>query len=279
MDLEVIYVKKYKIGEVGKEFGVSIDALRFYEKKGFLKPQKDKDTGFRFYTYEDFGIFLAIKNFRQMGFHVKEIGSIFNGLELDDMIKKCNDKITEKEETIKKLELEIKQINEFMGLLKKYKKEDRQWFIESTETYYLLRHIHLDKGTLCVNPLLKEWLSFLPTVYPALYIPLEQYKLKTICDSYWVMAIPEMKMREYELPIDESVLQVDMGECLNYLYEKEANEPLSNLILEEPLQIIENLGYNLNGDILCRYVCETKEQERVIEHYIIMLPIISKGEK
>ncbi len=42
MDLEVIYMKKYKIGEVGKEFGVSIDALRFYEKKGFLKPQKIK---------------------------------------------------------------------------------------------------------------------------------------------------------------------------------------------------------------------------------------------
>lgn len=91
------------------------------------------------------------------------------------------------------------------------------------------------------------------------------------------MAIPEVKMREYELPMDESVLQVDMGECLNYLYEKDANEPLSNLILEEPLHIIENLGYNLNGDILCRYVCETKEQERIIEHYIIMIPIISKG--
>lgn len=89
-------MKKYKIGEVGKEFGVSIDALRFYEKKGFLKPQKDKDNGFRFYTYEDFGVFLAIRSFRQMGFHVKEIGSVFNGLEYDDIMKKCNDKIAEK---------------------------------------------------------------------------------------------------------------------------------------------------------------------------------------
>ncbi|MEH7462330.1 MerR family transcriptional regulator [Bacillus thuringiensis] len=271
-------MRKYKIGEVGKEFGVSIDALRFYEKKGFLKPQKDKDTGFRFYTYEDFGLFLAIKNFRQMGFHVKEIGSIFNGLELDAIIKKCNDKIAEKNETIKKLELETKQINEFISLLEEYKQEDRQWFIKPAGTYYFLKHVHLDEGTLCVNPLLKKWLAFLPTVYPALYIPLEQYKMKNMNDSYWVMAISELKMKECQLPIDGSVLQVDMGECLHYLYEKDANEPLSELILDEPLHIIEEHGYTLNGDILCRYVCETKGQGRTVEHYIIMIPItMAKG--
>ncbi|MBJ8080798.1 MerR family transcriptional regulator [Bacillus wiedmannii] len=267
-------MKKYKIGEVGKEFGVSIDALRFYEKKGFLKPQKDKDNGFRFYTYEDFGVFLAIRSFRQMGFHVKEIGAVFNGLEFDDIINKCSDKITEKNEAIKQLEIETKQINEFINLLKEYKKEDKQWMIKPAGTYFFLKHVHLNDGTLCVNPLLKKWLNFLPTVSPALCIPLEEYKIKNIDNSYWVMAISEVKMKECQLPIDESVIQVNMGECLHYLFEKDVNEPLSALILDEPLYIMQSQGYALNGDILCRYVCETKSEKRTVDHYIIMIPII-----
>ncbi|MBJ8053554.1 MerR family transcriptional regulator [Bacillus cereus] len=272
-------MRKYKIGEVGKEFGVSIDALRFYEKKGFLKPQKDKDTRVRFYTYEDFGVFLAIKSFRQMGFHINEIGSIFNGLEFDDIVKKCNEKIVEKNEAIKRLELETKQITEFMSLLKEFKQEDRKWYIRQAGTYYFLKHVQLNEGTLCVNPLVKKWLAFLPTVYPALYIPLEQYKMKNTNNSYWGMATSELKMNECQLPIDESVLQVDMGECLYYLYEKDASEPLSALILDEPLHIIQELGYTLNGDILCQYVCETKGQGRIVEHYTIMIPVIMIKDK
>ncbi|QWG45546.1 MerR family transcriptional regulator [Bacillus mycoides] len=270
-------MKKYKIGEVGKEFGVSIDALRFYEKKGFLKPQKDKDNGFRFYTYEDFGVFLAIRSFRQMGFHVKEIGSVFNGLEYDDIMKKCNDKIAEKNEAIKQLELETKQINEFMNLLQEYKQEDKRWVIKQAETYYFLKHVHLSEGTLYANPLLKTWLNFLPTVSPALCIPLEEYKMKNIDNSYWVMAISELKVKECQLPMDDSVIQIDMGECLNYLYEKDVNEPLSSLILDEPFHLMQEQGYALNGDVLCRYVCETKSQDKTVEHYIIMIPIIKSN--
>lgn len=270
-------MKKYKIGEVRQEFGVSIDALRFYEKKGFLNPQKDNETGFRYYTYEDFGVFLSIKNYRQMGFQLKEIGSIFNGLELENIISKCNNKIAEKNEAIKILELEAKLITEYVSSLKEYSTENRQWFIKTVESYYLLKHVHIDNGTLCVNPLLKIWLNFLPVVYTALFISQNHYQTKSINDSYWVMAIPESKMKEYELPFDDSVLKIDMGECFHYLYEKDVNEPLSTLILHEPLEIIYKLGYTLNGDILCRYVCETKHDDKTIDNYVIIFPIIKSG--
>ena len=114
----------------------------------------------------------------------------------------------------------------------------------------------------------------MPTVSTALCIPLEEYKMKYIENSYWVMAISELKMKECQLPIDDSVFQIEMGECLHYLYEKDVNEPLSSLILDEAFQIMQEQGYSLNGDILCRYVCETKSQDKTVEHYIIMIPIM-----
>lgn len=161
-----------------------------------------------------------------------------------------------------------------MNLLQEYKQEDQRWVIKQAGMYYFLKHVHLNEGTLYVNPLLKQWLNFLPTVSTALCIPLEEYKTKDIDNSYWVMAISELKMKEYKLPMDNSVFQINMGECLHYLFEKDVNEPLSSLILDEPLHIMQEQGYSLNGDILCRYVCETKNQDKTVEHYIIMIPII-----
>ena len=64
---------------------------------------------------------------------------------------------------------------------------------------------------------------------------------------------------------------------MNYLYEKDVNEPLSSLILDEPFHIMQEQGYALNGDVLCRYVCETKSQDKTVEHYIIMIPIMKSN--
>ncbi|MGJ7910146.1 MerR family transcriptional regulator [Neobacillus sp. LXY-1] len=267
-------MKKYKIGEVGKEFGVSLDALRFYEKKGFLKPQKDQESGFRYYTYDDFGTFLAIKTFRQMGFQVKDIGSIFNGFDLNGIISTCNNKIAQKKEEIKNLEKEVRKISEYVQLLQEYKSDDKRWIIETAETYYLLKHVQMDNGTLCENPLFKIWLNYSPSVYSAIYIPKNQIQFQDFKGCYWVMAIAESKIREYQAPVDDSVIKLTMGKCFKYFYSKDVNETMSMKKIEELIAVIHSLGYTQNGDILCRYVCETKQQEKTFENYVIIIPII-----
>ena len=41
--------EKYKIGELAKKFGVSVQTIRFYEEKGLLTPTKDEHSGYRYY--------------------------------------------------------------------------------------------------------------------------------------------------------------------------------------------------------------------------------------
>ena len=54
---------------------------------------------------------------------------------------------------------------------------------------------------------IKEMVEFLAnSVSTALCIPLEEYKMKNIDNSYWVMAISESKMKECQLPMDDSVI-------------------------------------------------------------------------
>ncbi len=62
-----------KIGEVATRTGVSVDALRFYEAKGLIKPQRAAN-GYRFYPEQTLELVGYIKLAQQLGFSLKEIG-------------------------------------------------------------------------------------------------------------------------------------------------------------------------------------------------------------
>lgn len=69
-----------KIGEFSKLSHLTIKALRFYEKRGLLIPQKvDEQTGYRFYETSQLKDAARIKSYRQLGLSIEEIKAIFKG--------------------------------------------------------------------------------------------------------------------------------------------------------------------------------------------------------
>jgi len=62
-----------RIGEVATRAGVSVDALRFYEEKGLIKPQRSAN-GYRRDPQETLQLVGYIKLAQQLGFSLKEIG-------------------------------------------------------------------------------------------------------------------------------------------------------------------------------------------------------------
>lgn len=62
-----------RIGEVAKHTGVSVDALRFYEERGLIKPQRTAN-GYRLYPREILQLVGYIKLAQQLGFSLAEIG-------------------------------------------------------------------------------------------------------------------------------------------------------------------------------------------------------------
>lgn len=62
-----------RIGEVAARTGVSVDALRFYEKKQLIKTQRTAN-GYRSYPEETLQLVGYIKLAQQLGFSLAEIG-------------------------------------------------------------------------------------------------------------------------------------------------------------------------------------------------------------
>ena len=107
--------KYYKIGEIAKLYGISIDALRYYEDLGLIAPKRGSN-GYRYYSINHIQKLNTIRDLRAIGFSMEEIGHHLKGFTvsdtislLDSQVERINDKINNLE--ILKGRLEIRKQN------------------------------------------------------------------------------------------------------------------------------------------------------------------------
>jgi MerR family mercuric resistance operon transcriptional regulator len=62
-----------QIGQISKQTGVSIDAIRFYERSGLLATPPRSEGGFRLYSSSDLSTLQFIRGLQALGFSLNEI--------------------------------------------------------------------------------------------------------------------------------------------------------------------------------------------------------------
>ena len=65
-----------RIGDMAREFGITLRALRFYEDKGLLDPKREGST--RLYTARDVSRLKLIMLGRKIGFSLREVKQIMD---------------------------------------------------------------------------------------------------------------------------------------------------------------------------------------------------------
>lgn len=109
----------FSIGEFSKLCSISIQALRYYDKIGLLKPKfTDVENGYRFYGTEQIVVIKIIQKMVTLGLSLNEIGVFLqrnNMVEiksiLEEKIQEIEEKISELLYAEKSLKLHINNIN------------------------------------------------------------------------------------------------------------------------------------------------------------------------
>ena len=68
----------FKIGAVAKRIGLSVDAIRFYEKQGLLKLRLRSEGGFRLFQEKDLDDLRLIRSGQSLGFSLVEIRDLLS---------------------------------------------------------------------------------------------------------------------------------------------------------------------------------------------------------
>lgn len=79
-------MKKYKINEVAQRLGLSAGTIRYYEEKGLLSVEKDKENGYRLFTEEDVYKLWSVAYHRSFQMSLKDIYTLkYSGDNLEDI--------------------------------------------------------------------------------------------------------------------------------------------------------------------------------------------------
>src|SRR5262245_59371689 len=64
------------IGQLGRQAGVGVETVRFYEREGLLQEPARRGSGYRQYGEEDVARLRFIRRAKQLGFTLKEVGEL-----------------------------------------------------------------------------------------------------------------------------------------------------------------------------------------------------------
>ncbi|GGB17157.1 Zn(2+)-responsive transcriptional regulator [Agarivorans gilvus] len=112
----------FKIGELAKQTGLSVEALRFYERKGLLAPAARAANQYRQYTEQDLNRLHFIQRAKQAGLSIKDIAELLK-LRDNATTVRCNDVSRVVGQKLAKVQQQLRELQAFEAHLKKLHSE------------------------------------------------------------------------------------------------------------------------------------------------------------
>lgn len=106
------------IGKVAKQAGISVETIRFYERKGLLQEPQRKESGYRQYQEEDIRKLVFIQHAKNLGFSLNEIRDLMSlqadskstSREVKDMAENKLQDIEEKIKMLQRMRMTLKHL-------------------------------------------------------------------------------------------------------------------------------------------------------------------------
>jgi len=113
----------YKIGEIAKLLGVSVDTLRLYDKKGIVSPMR-MDNGYRYYTRNQMIILNYVMMLRKANLSLEVIKKFVHETNLDNSICELKDIQAYIDEQIDRLNSLKNVVDDYINIYDKCKNEN-----------------------------------------------------------------------------------------------------------------------------------------------------------
>lgn len=106
----------YKIGEFANFCGVSVKALRYYNKIGIFKPQHtDPSSGYRYYTEDQVKKLNLILNLKELGFTLNDVAPVLGeNPKMEELLEMLYRKQEEIKDNIRREKLRLSNVGEFI---------------------------------------------------------------------------------------------------------------------------------------------------------------------
>ena len=266
--------QKYSIGKMASLLGISAEAIRYYESKEIIRPIRDPNTGYRYYSTWDFHMLLRARYYQKCGFSLEEISALFRSRDLGKIGASLHDQEDAiQREIIYQMNL-LKRVRQSQELLADAERSVGQYRLARRPGIYRINTqknytLYKDKTHL---DLIADWVEKEPFVYS--------------CAVFYADDIRAGTSRfDFGMGLDEEYagfLQVHRGPevqyyppclCVHTCVPSRSGQYLTLEQLRDGLQYLRQQGLTLAGDVVTQVVCMTKPEDEYFNWHIVWFPV------
>ncbi|GAW98499.1 MerR family transcriptional regulator [Secundilactobacillus mixtipabuli] len=111
----------YKIGEIANYYHVSAQTIRDYEAKGLIQSQRNPDTSYRYFGYQQTNQMSDIMQLREYQFSLKQISQLVTQSDIQDTICLYDKQAVKIQKTIEHLQANLLKLDQASTTLKHVK--------------------------------------------------------------------------------------------------------------------------------------------------------------
>lgn len=266
--------QKYSIGKMASLLGISAEAIRYYESKGIIRPLRDPETGYRYYSTWDLHMLLRARHYQRYGFSLEQVSELFRSRELGFIQDRLRDQEAAVEheiifqmnmlKRIRQSQAMIQDARESVGVFKLAQRPGI-YRINTQQNYTLFR----DKAQL---GLVAEWAEKEPFVYSCAVFYEDRIRAG---DSHFDfgMGLNEEYAEFLQVKQGSGVQYYPPCPCMHTCVPSRSGQYLTLDSLRPGFDWLRRNGLDLAGDVVTQVVCMTKPEEEYFNWHIVWYPV------
>ena len=265
---------RYKIGEVARILGISTDLIRYYEKKGVVKPKKDLANRYRYYDVSDVNHLIDCIWYKKMGFGIEEIGRMSNIESYADLVARLMDRSEQISQDVRYHEMLLSRMHGLTESIIGIKngvgvcnlRKNREFL------YYLNRGNEVFENTAGLQSLNEEWSFYMPFTKRLFYIDADAFKGEN--DDYrWGYSIGMEYASHFSIEAVPPVGRMPENLCIHAAFAGHSKDGFTARRLDFMQEYAKANGLTLKGFAFGNLICSVMEENLLTGYFEAWMPV------
>ena len=249
---------RYKIGDVSRILGISTDLLRYYEKKGVVRPQKDQNNDYRYYDTWDINFLIDCLWFKRFGFGIPQVAYMVTDCYHGDLISLLDEKSGQMEAEIRKQEQLLARLREYRDTVERVKAELNYSYNYTPEMQRLSR----------------QWQEYMPFTQRYFEIPQEGL-MGDGADFAWGFSLRTPYAEELDVQVKPPVKRLPSRRCIHSAFRSFGKNAFTPKLLSFLLDYAKEQELKIAGNAMGTLVCSVREEgsDDLTGYFEVWLPV------
>ena len=265
---------RYKIGDVAKILGISTDLIRYYEKKGVVRPEKGQNNNYRYYDTWDINFLIDCLWYKNFGFSIDQIADIGSHSTYGSL----RDALDRKTEEIGELAQRYQLLYERL-LRQQLTMENVEGLLGRCEIamgpdfiYYLNRHNFEYESDSALQTISRRWLKYMP--FSTRYFECPAVRSGGGEDRYsWGFSLDRHYVDIFQVPCEPPVTHMPSRVCIHSAFKSSGKNAFSPRHMDYMFRYARQNGLTPAGNAFGNLVCSVLDNNRLTGFFEAWLPI------